>query len=90
MMWYRPSKLAEVGVEEPPATWDEFFEVAEQLKADGIPAIAIAEQGNGGGSLATTSRTSSSHVMGPEKYGGLFDGTIGWDDPGRDRGALRS
>jgi len=31
VMWYRPSRLAEAGIEEPPKTWDEFFEVAESL-----------------------------------------------------------
>ena len=46
VMWYRPDRLAAVGVEEPPSTWDEFFEVAEKLKAEGIPAIGFY-QGSG-------------------------------------------
>jgi len=81
VMWYRPSRLAEAGVEEPPATWDEFFEVAEALKEAGVPAIAIAEQAAGGGFSGHVFENILVSVLGPEKYGGLFDGTTGWDDP---------
>jgi glucose/mannose transport system substrate-binding protein len=81
VLWYRPSRLAEVGVENPPATWDEFFAVAEQLKAAGIPAMAIAEQGGAGGFSGHIFENILVSVMGPEKYRGLFDGTTGWDDP---------
>lgn len=80
VMWYRPSRLAEVGVETPPATWDEFFEVAEQLKEAGIPAIAIAEQGSGGGFSGHVLENILVSVLGPEDYRGLFDGSTGWDD----------
>ncbi len=81
VMWYRPSRLAEVGVETPPATWEEFFEVAEMLSEAGIPAIAIAEQGNGGGFSGHVFENILVSVMGAEKYNGLFDGSTGWDDP---------
>lgn len=80
VMWYRPSRLAEVGVETPPATWDEFFEVADKLKEAGIQAIAIAEQDSGGGFSGHILENIMVSVMGPEKYRGLFDGTTGWDD----------
>lgn len=80
VLWYRPSRLAEVGVTEPPATWDEFFEMAEQLKEAGIPAIAIAEQGSGGGFAGHVFENILVSVMGAEKYRGLFDGSTGWDD----------
>jgi glucose/mannose transport system substrate-binding protein len=82
VMWYRPSRLAEVGVTEPPKTWDEFFVVAEKLKAAGIPAIAIAEQGNSGGFSGHDLENILVSVLGPAKYRGLFDGSTGWDDPG--------
>jgi glucose/mannose transport system substrate-binding protein len=80
VLWYRPSRLAEAGVTEPPATWEEFFEVAEKLKAAGVPAIAIAEQDAGGGFSGHILESILLSVMGPEKYRGLFDGTTGWDD----------
>ena len=82
VMWYRPSRLAEVGVTEPPKTWDEFFEVAEKLKAAGIPAIALAEQDSNGGFSGHVLENILVAVLGPEKYRGLFDGSTGWDDPG--------
>lgn len=81
VMWYRPSRLAEVGVEAPPATWDEFFEIADQLQAAGIPAIAIAEQDAGGGFSGHILENILVSIMGPDKYRGLFDGSVGWDDP---------
>jgi len=81
-MWYRPSRLAEVGVTEPPKTWDEFFVVAEKLKAAGIPAIAIAEQDSGGGFSGHILENILVSVLGPDKYKGLFDGSTGWDDAG--------
>ncbi len=82
VMWYRPSRLAEVGVTDPPKTWDEFFEVAEKLNEAGIPAIAIAEQDSGGGFSGHVLENILVSVLGPEKYRGLFDGSTGWDDPG--------
>jgi len=78
VMWYRPSKLAAVGVEEPPQTWDEFFEVAEKLKEAGIPALAVAEnEPNFSGHVFETILVS---VLDPESYRGLFDGSTSWDD----------
>ncbi len=80
-LWYRPSRLAEAGITAPPNTWDEFFEMAEKLKAAGIPAIAIAEQDANGGFSGHMLENILLSVMGGEKYKGLFDGTVGWDDP---------
>jgi glucose/mannose transport system substrate-binding protein len=80
VMWYRPSRLAEVGVTDPSKTWDEFFEVAEKLKEAGIPALAIAEQGSGGCFSGHVLENILVSVMGPEKYRGLFDGSTGCDD----------
>lgn len=77
VLWYRPSKLEAVGATEPPATWDEFFEIAEALKAEGIPAIAIAEiEPNFSGHVFETVLVST---LGDD-YIGLFDGSVGWDD----------
>ncbi len=50
-------------------------------KEAGIPAIAIAEQGSGGGFSGHILENILVSVMGAEKYRGLFDGTTGWDDP---------
>ena len=80
VMWYRPSRLAEAGIEAPPTTWDEFFAAADALQAAGIPAIAIAEQGNGGGFAGHVFENILLSVMGADKYRGLFDGSTPWDD----------
>jgi glucose/mannose transport system substrate-binding protein len=78
VMWYRPDRLAEVGVEEPPVTWDEFFDVAEKLKAAGIPAIGFYQ---GSGPAHHWLGHFLVSVFDGESYLGLFDGSTGWDDP---------
>jgi glucose/mannose transport system substrate-binding protein len=78
VLWYRPSKLEAVGVTEPPKTWDEFFEVAEKLKAAGIPALAVAEnEPNFSGHVFENVLNAT---MDADAYRGLFDGSVGWDD----------
>jgi glucose/mannose transport system substrate-binding protein len=80
VMWYRPSKLEAIGVTEAPATWGEFFDMAELLKAEGIPAIGIAgADPNFNGHYLETILVGT---LGPEKYRGLFDGTTSWEDEG--------
>lgn len=37
ILWYRKSLVDKVGNGEPPKTWDEMFEMAEKLKAEGDP-----------------------------------------------------
>jgi glucose/mannose transport system substrate-binding protein len=69
-----------VGVEEPPATWDEFFEVAEKLAEIGTPAMAIAEEGGTGGFSGHIFENILLSQMGAEKYRGLFDGRTSWGD----------
>lgn len=77
VMWYRPSRLAEAGITEPPKTWDEFFATAEALKEKGIPMLGMAEnEGTFAGHVFETILVST---MGDD-YWGLFDGTVGWDD----------
>ena len=46
MMWYNKKMLDDIGAK-PPKTWDEFFVVADKLKAKGLPTIAIAENAAG-------------------------------------------
>jgi glucose/mannose transport system substrate-binding protein len=78
VLWYRPSKLEEVGVSTPPATWDEFFEVAAALQEAGIPALAVAEnEPNFSGHVFENILVAT---LDPAAYRGLFDGSTGWDD----------
>ncbi|GAA3532929.1 sugar ABC transporter substrate-binding protein [Aeromicrobium flavum] len=37
ILWYRKSLVEKAGNGKPPATWDEMFDMAEKLKADGDP-----------------------------------------------------
>jgi len=78
VLWYNTKMLKDIGAE-PPKTWDEFFTVAEKLKAKGIPAIAIAE--SGAGFAAQVFETVMIETMGPDKFAGLFSGKTSWDDP---------
>ena len=78
VLWYNPEKLASVGFDAPPATWEEFFELGDALLAAGITPLGIGD----------VNQTQSGHnfesillaVLGPDAYRGLFDGTVGWDD----------
>jgi glucose/mannose transport system substrate-binding protein len=78
VLWYRPSKLEEVGASAPPTTWDEFFEVAAALQEAGIPALAVAEnEPNFSGHVFENILVAT---LDPAAYRGLFDGSTGWDD----------
>ena len=79
VMWYRTDKLEQAGVDVP-TTWDEFFAVAETLKAAGIPALAVAEnEPNFSGHVFECILNA---VMDPDEYRGLFNGSTSWDSPG--------
>jgi len=78
LMWYRPSALELIGASAPPASWDEFFEMADALKEQGIPGIALA--GAGGGGNGHTMESVILSVFGAEDWPKLFDGTIPWSD----------
>lgn len=78
VMWYRTDKLEAAGVEAP-KTWDEFFTVAEALKAQGVPALAVAE--NEPNFCGHEFECILNSLMTPEQYRGLFDGSTSWSDP---------
>jgi raffinose/stachyose/melibiose transport system substrate-binding protein len=42
-VWFNKSIFADAGIETPPATWTEFLEVVETLKAAGITPISLGE-----------------------------------------------
>ena len=79
MMWYNKKMLEGVGAQ-PPKTWDEWFALAEKLKAKGQPTLAIAE--NGAGFTAHVFETMMIPVLGADKFKGLFSGATKWDDKG--------
>ncbi len=42
--WYNEALFAEAGIEQPPATWEEFLDAVQALKDAGITPIALAGQ----------------------------------------------
>jgi len=74
VMWSNPTVLAENNVTIP-ATWDEFFVVAETLKAAGIIPLALGEQWT----QLHLFETVLLGELGTDAYNGLWDGTTAWD-----------
>lgn len=78
LLWYN-KKIFEENNLEPPTTMDEFFEVAEALKAKGITPLAV-----GGKDKFETPHLFESVLLatfGPEEYATLFQDPAVWDDP---------
>lgn len=79
MMWYNKKMLEGVGAQ-PPKTWDEWFALAEKLKAKNQATLAIAE--SGAGFTAHVFETMMIPVLGVDKFKGLFSGATSWEDKG--------
>jgi glucose/mannose transport system substrate-binding protein len=77
VLWYNKKMLSDIGAN-PPVTWDDFFTVAEQLKAKNQPALAVAE--NAPGFWAHCTETILIATLGAAAYRGLFNGKTAWDD----------
>jgi raffinose/stachyose/melibiose transport system substrate-binding protein len=43
-VWYNTALFKKAGIDEPPATWDDFLAAVEKLKAAGITPIALGEK----------------------------------------------
>ncbi len=79
VLWYNKAIFEENGLT-PPATWDEFFTIADALKAKGITPLALGDNGI----WATTHLFESILLatLGPDGYKGLWDGSTAWDSDG--------
>lgn len=77
-VWYNVNLFKEAGVE-PPATWDELLDVAETLKASGVPAYSFG--GADGWTLSAVFENIYLRTAGPEKYDQLATHEIPWTDP---------
>ena len=78
LIWYTPDRLAELGIE-PPTTWDEFTAALDTIQAGGGEPFAV-----GGADLWPLTQWWDpilARVAGPEKFNGLVDGSVSWDDP---------
>ncbi|HLC01454.1 MAG TPA: ABC transporter substrate-binding protein [Anaerolineales bacterium] len=79
VLWYNKTVLANAGIANPPATWDEFIADAETLKAAGITPLALGD--NGPWAAAHLFEDVLASVLGPDAYKGLWTGSTSWADP---------
>jgi glucose/mannose transport system substrate-binding protein len=73
VMWYRPSNLEEWGVEAP-TSWDEFFEVAEELESQGVVPLALAQNWT----VNHLWESVALSVLGADTYTELWEGKVDW------------
>ncbi len=78
VLWYNKAIFEENGLQ-PPKTFDDFFAVAEALKAKGITPLALGD--NGIWAATHLFESVLLGAMGPEKYRGLWDGSTDWSGP---------
>jgi glucose/mannose transport system substrate-binding protein len=78
MLWFNTQVFADAGLA-PPATFEEFFLVAEALQARGIVPLALGDVG--AWADAHLFETVLIGTLGPEAYKGLWTGTTSWSDP---------
>lgn len=78
VLWYNKKIFADNGLT-PPTNFDEFFAVADALKAKGIVPYVLAN--NGGWEAPHAFESVLAGVCGAEKYRGLWTGAVAWTDP---------
>ncbi len=73
VMWYMPENLEEWGVEAP-ESWDEFFEIAEELEAQGVTPLSLATNWT----VNHLWESVALAVLGADKYDALWNGELDW------------
>jgi len=79
-LWYNKKLLEENGITVGDTmSVDEFFEIAETLESAGVTPLCVGDSGI----WATTELFENTLVgiLGPEKYMGLWDGSVSFDSP---------
>ncbi|RLC90091.1 MAG: carbohydrate ABC transporter substrate-binding protein [Chloroflexi bacterium] len=76
VLWYNKAIFEDNNLE-PPATMDDFFQVAETLKAAGITPLALGETWT----EVHLFETVLLGTLGPEGYAGLWTGETDWNSP---------
>ena len=79
VLWYNRKVFQAAGVQAP-RTVDEFFQVAEKLKAGGLTPLALGD--NGIWAATHLFETVLVGSLGPEGYRGLWTGKTDWGGPG--------
>jgi len=75
LLWFNKSVFSASNLT-PPSTWDEFFTVAEALKAKGFTALAVGDNDMGADSQVLEIVLVG--TLGADKYKGLWLGTTDW------------
>jgi glucose/mannose transport system substrate-binding protein len=78
VLWYNKQIFADNNLT-PPTNFDEFFQVADALKAQGITPLALGD--NGIWAATHLFESVLLGTLGPDKYKGLWDGTTDWNGP---------
>lgn len=76
VLYFIPDNLEKWGVEAPD-TWDEFFEIAPQLEAQGVIPMSLGENWT----VTHLWESVALDVLGPDKYADLWDGKLLWTSP---------
>jgi len=79
VLWYN-QKIMKDNKLKPPTTWDEFFKVADTLKAKGITPLALGDKDKW--EAAHLFEDVLLAVLGPEGYRGLWTGATSWSGDG--------
>jgi glucose/mannose transport system substrate-binding protein len=78
ILWYNKKVLADAGLS-PPATFDDFFKVADVLKARGVVAFALGDKE--GWEAGHVFETVLIGTLGADGYRGLWTGAVPWTGP---------
>ena len=79
-LWYNKQVLQEAGITVGETmSVDDFFKAADTLKAKGVPALGLGDKDPF--VAPQTFENTLLGAIGPEKYMGLWDGSVAWDDP---------
>jgi glucose/mannose transport system substrate-binding protein len=78
ILWYNKKVFADAYLE-PPKTFDDFFKVADALKAKGIVALALGDKE--GWEAGHTFETVLIGTLGADGYRGLWTGKVPWTSP---------
>ncbi len=79
-LWYNKKVLDGLGITVGATmSVDEFFQIAEKVKAAGITPLCVGD--NGVWASAQLFENTLLGVIGPEKYKGLWNGTVAFDSP---------
>lgn len=79
VLWYSKEIFARYDLK-PPANWEEFFQICEFLKGQGIVPITLANAG--GWEAPHLFETILASTLTPEEYRGLWTGATPWTHPG--------